>query len=108
MEFKASDGTELTISPSLQKDIWIESYRGIAYLPKFANAGLVSHVVLAACGEDESAYEDRIKHEGRFTSAFLSVLEKSVTDTLTYAELIKRLDYLPSYVPAHLFAHGRS
>ena len=69
---------------------------------------MLFELVLAACGEDESAYEDRIKHEGRFTSAFLSVLEKSGTDTLTYAELIKRLDYLPSYVSAHLLTQGRS
>ncbi|KZV76174.1 hypothetical protein PENSPDRAFT_680379 [Peniophora sp. CONT] len=99
MEFKDGAGTELTISSSYQRDIWVHSQRGVAYLPKFANAGLTSHVVLAACGPDESAYEDRIKHEGRFTSAFLSVLETAGTDTLTYAELIRRLDYLPSQTP---------
>ncbi|VDB91742.1 unnamed protein product [Peniophora sp. CBMAI 1063] len=99
MEFKSVDDKELTLDPMYQRDLWASAQRGIPYMANFANTGLTSHVVLAACGPDESAYEDREKHEGRFTSAFLGVLENAGTDTLTYSELIGRLDNLPSQTP---------
>ncbi|KZV66217.1 hypothetical protein PENSPDRAFT_667856 [Peniophora sp. CONT] len=102
IEFKAADGlTDVTVNPSYQQNYWasVDSHRQVVVASQFANAGLRSHVVLAACGPNESAFEDRIKNEGRFTSAFLRVLEKAGTDTLTYAELIRRLDYLPSQTP---------
>lgn len=97
MEFKGKDDTKLTISSTYQKEIWESFERGLVGLPLFANTGLRSHVVLAACNSDESAYEDRFTREGRFTSAFLRVLEVSGTDTMTYSELVRRLDTLPSY-----------
>ncbi|KZV73885.1 hypothetical protein PENSPDRAFT_682439 [Peniophora sp. CONT] len=101
IEFRSDDGTrEYTISASYQNEIWGGAVeRGLAKLDKFANGGLESHVVLAACGPDESAYEDFGTHEGRFTSAFLRVLKASGTDTMTYSELIRRLDNLPSQTP---------
>ncbi|KZV66269.1 hypothetical protein PENSPDRAFT_96886 [Peniophora sp. CONT] len=99
MEFKGKDDTQLTISGTYQKEIWVSFERGLVGLPQFANTGLRSHVVLAACSSDESAYEDRFTREGRFTSAFLRVLEVSGTDTMTYSELIRRLDALPSQTP---------
>ena len=95
MEFKVGD-TEYTISSTYLKSIWDSSARGLVVEPKFANSGLQSHVVLAACSPEESAYEDRATREGRFTSALLRLLTKSGTDTMTYSDLIRRLDILPS------------
>ena len=103
MEFKTADDVKLTISSTYQKDIWADPARGLATnLPQFANGGLQSHVVLAACGSEQSAYEDRSTREGRFTSALLRALEVYGTDTMTYSELIRRLDALPSYVATRL------
>ena len=98
--FKTPDGkADLTVDASYQKDIWGgDSVRGIAQLAEFANGGLQSHVVLAACASDESAYEDRHTREGRFTSAFLRAVKVAGTDTMTYSELMRRLEILPSCV----------
>ncbi|KZV76182.1 hypothetical protein PENSPDRAFT_474063 [Peniophora sp. CONT] len=100
MEFKSLDGkTDITISASYEQYLFPGDHRGIADLPEFANAGLRSHIVLAACGPKENAYEDRQRHEGRFTSALLRVLKGAGADAITYAELMRRLDNLPSQTP---------
>ncbi|VDB91753.1 unnamed protein product [Peniophora sp. CBMAI 1063] len=100
IEFKSSNGTELTVNASDHPNFLTGFRRGtVDYLPEFLNSSLTSHVVLAACGPHESAYEDSIRKEGRFTTAFLSVLANAGTDTLTYADVINRLSYLPSQTP---------
>lgn len=105
IDFKSEDhpGIQHTISASYQQELWgdereepVEDSRGIPYTTAFANSGLQSHVLLAACSPEQSAYEDCGTREGRFTSAFLNVLEVAGTDTMTYSELIRRLDKLPS------------
>ncbi|KZV61918.1 hypothetical protein PENSPDRAFT_658546 [Peniophora sp. CONT] len=108
IEFKNKDdpSIEYTIRASYQQELWgdereepVEEKRGIAHLAAFANSGLRSHVLLAACSPDQSAYEDCGTREGRFTSALLHELETAGMDTLTYSELIRRLDKLPSQTP---------
>ncbi|KAH0832379.1 hypothetical protein J3R83DRAFT_13411 [Lanmaoa asiatica] len=51
--------------------------------------GLQSHVLLAACGEKELAYE----HEGRglFTTALLETLKNCAIDDLTYSAVLERI-----------------
>ncbi|KAG8795058.1 hypothetical protein FRC12_018354 [Ceratobasidium sp. 428] len=56
---------------------------------RFSHTGIWSHVLLAACGASEVAYEH--KDRGVFTSALLAVLNAMNVDKLTYNELIKRL-----------------
>ena len=64
--------------------------------PKSQLIGLGSHVLLAACGEKERAFED--DDGGMFTKAVLSALRKSDFDlaTLTYSNLIKKVGNLGS------------
>ncbi|KZV62714.1 hypothetical protein PENSPDRAFT_758509 [Peniophora sp. CONT] len=45
------------IPPSLDKDIWEEDSRVIGVVPGFANTGSKSHVLLAACRENQNARE---------------------------------------------------
>ncbi|VDC02345.1 unnamed protein product, partial [Peniophora sp. CBMAI 1063] len=100
ISFESKDGKkDVTISASYQRDIWAPSLRGIASMPEFSNTGLRSHIVLAACGPEESAFEDRRTHESRLTAALLRVLREVGPDTLTYAELIRRIDCIPSQTP---------
>ncbi|VDB83368.1 unnamed protein product [Peniophora sp. CBMAI 1063] len=101
-----------TIDPSYQKEIWgadncqdrslrsIERGVGGKVDPSaFANGSLQSHVLLAACSPDQSAYEDCVVHGGRFTSALLALLKQPTAGAMTYSELIKRLDKLPLQTP---------
>ncbi|VDB83370.1 unnamed protein product [Peniophora sp. CBMAI 1063] len=67
--------------------------------PRFADSDLQSHILLAACSPEQSAFENRSVRRGRFTSALLTLLRKPGTGTLTYAELIQRLDNLPQQTP---------
>jgi hypothetical protein len=52
-----------------------------------------SHVLLAACGAHELAYENN--NEGAFTSALLQLLKVTGVGSITYAEIIDRLEDLP-------------
>lgn len=59
----------------------------------FSNRALRSHVFLAACGENEVAWE----REGRgvFTNALLETLRQFGPDGMTYAGLVQKLPSLP-------------
>lgn len=76
-----------SIPEDLDNDIWGgragKIPHGLAYY------GLRSHVLLAACGEKELAYE----HDGRgqFTTALLSTLKDCAASDLTYTEVLKRI-----------------
>lgn len=86
----------MNLDPSIPKefdnDIW--GGRTGAIPNNFALHGLRSHVLLAACSENELAYE----HEGRgqFTDAVLSTLNACAVNDLTYADVIERIR-LPKY-----------
>ncbi|KAF8548558.1 hypothetical protein OG21DRAFT_1422872 [Imleria badia] len=78
---------DYTIPEDLDQDIWGD--RAGKIHPKFAYHGLRSHVLLAACGEKERAFE----HEGRgqFTTAILETLKNRAIDDITYTEVLEHI-----------------
>jgi hypothetical protein len=60
--------------------------------PGFLHHGINSHILLAACGEKERAYEDQA--EGVFTTALLELLFAVDTQAVTPTNLIQRLPHL--------------
>ena len=64
----------------------------------FEMEGVASHVLLAACLENESAYESNGR--GDFTSALLALLRDPTVamDIVSYLDLIERLPELPKCV----------
>ena len=61
--------------------------RGATVKSGFARKGLRSHVLLAACQSQESAYERTSSQRGVFTLALLDTLIAIGIDKLTYATL---------------------
>ena len=88
------------ISPELDRHLWIgfESSKGLErgtdVNADYTHRGLKSHVLLAACGSEESAIER--KGRGLFTQGLLDTLRTSEIDKLTYARLLQRIPLLPS------------
>jgi hypothetical protein len=60
----------------------------------FTHGGLRSHVLLAACGSEESAIEQMSR--GLFTQRLLETLTTVKIDNLTYAGLLQLMPRLPS------------
>ncbi|KAH7921890.1 hypothetical protein BV22DRAFT_1131900 [Leucogyrophana mollusca] len=95
-------GIEIKEAPAddLDQDIWgaveAKNDRAIAPATGFAQSGLLSHVLLAACGADELAREEN--KQGVFTSALIEAL-KFGAHKLTYAELLQRLPPLSTQNP---------
>ena len=63
----------------------------------FAREGLRSHVLLAACHSQESAYERLSSLRGVFTKALLETFKKIGIDKLTYATLFDL--QMPTFPP---------
>ncbi|VDB91751.1 unnamed protein product [Peniophora sp. CBMAI 1063] len=87
---------DATIDPAYQREYRETQHPGGAThsgLSHFLNYGLKSHILLAACGPREYAYD------GGFADALLKVLKSEDAHRLTYAELINRLDGLPGQTP---------
>ena len=88
------------IPSDLDRDIWIDfesskiSGRGTEVNAGFTHGGLRSHVLLAACGSEESAIERNGR--GLFTQRLLDALMTFEIDKLTYAGLLQRMPRLPS------------
>ena len=85
------------IPTDLDREIWQHSRngRGTQIAPGFLYSGLRSHVLLAACGGNETAREDRVLMRGDFTKALLETLRTVSVDKITYADLIQRIPQLP-------------
>lgn len=82
------------IPANLDQNIWCSSGgRSTQIAPGFLQSGLMSHVLLAACGAKELAKEG--KGRGVFTEAFLEVLAAVGADKVTYTDLIKQMHALP-------------
>ena len=77
-----------TIPADLDDRIW--SDRAGCIPQGWAYHGLRSHVLLAACGEQEKAYE-RDGH-GQFTTALLTTLKKASINSITYAEALRHIN----------------
>ena len=88
------------VPPDLDRDVWINfeslkvSERGTEVNAGFTHGGLRSHVLLAACGSEESAIEQ--KSRGVFTQKLLDALTTFEIEKLTYAGLLQRMPRLPS------------
>ena len=88
------------IPSDLDRDIWNDfepskgSERGTVVNHKFTHGGLRSHVLLAACGPEESAIEQ--KSRGLFTRRLLEAFTTFEIDKLTYAGLVQRMPRLSS------------
>ena len=84
------------------QDVWVDfeslkvSGRGIEVNANFTHGGLRSHVLLAACGSEESALEQSSK--GVFTQKLLDTLTTYEIDKLTYADLLQRMPRLPRWI----------
>ena len=73
------------------QDLWTRDTRGGGVGSGFSGKLHSSHVLLAACGRDEDAYEDRKMKRGYFTTCLLDVLENCDVRCLTYSSLIHKL-----------------
>jgi Caspase domain len=74
------------VPTDLDIDIWKNALVG------FQHHGLRSHVLLAACGAKELAFEQ--EGRGAFTSALLELLRTICAQNITYANLLQRLPTL--------------
>ncbi|KIM25370.1 hypothetical protein M408DRAFT_26358 [Serendipita vermifera MAFF 305830] len=88
----------INIPSDLDKDIW-GGTRGTVIEPKFLKSGLSSHVLLAACGAQETAKENLSGTGGVFTTALLDTLVSVGVEKLTYTDLIQRLPSLVEQTP---------
>ncbi|KIM22184.1 hypothetical protein M408DRAFT_28909, partial [Serendipita vermifera MAFF 305830] len=84
---------KVDIPSDLDRYIW-KGQRGAAIEPGFLKGGLHTHVLLAACGAQETAKENSTGTRGVFTKALLDTLVAVGADKLTYTELIQRLPTL--------------
>lgn len=83
---------------SLDQEIWsdVPQCRDVNVVKGFAQAGTKSHVLLAACRETESAFENN--RRGYFTQELLRALRSVKPDKVTYKDLMKRVSDIPGYV----------
>ena len=79
------------IPPSLDEAVWgkLPKGRALEVVSGFAQFGLSSHVLLAACKQDEKAHEEN--HRGKFTGALLHVLREVEAHKLSYKDLMERI-----------------
>ncbi|KZV67675.1 hypothetical protein PENSPDRAFT_754732 [Peniophora sp. CONT] len=94
--FELDEGT--MVPSTLDEDIWGKVYEGRASgIPSgLVQSGTRSHVLLAACGENEKAYEGY--QRGIFTQVLLEELRKVKADKITYRDLMRRID-IPIQTP---------
>ena len=75
--------------------------RALQIPSRFGRTNDHSHVLLAACGKGQSAYELKDGSHGIFTSALLKVFERETLEEETYESLVERLD-MPRWYEFHL------
>jgi hypothetical protein len=73
-----------------------ENARGLARENTLCNAGVRSHVLLAACGEEERAREQT--GQGLFTTELINCFKLRGIGNYTYEELIAGFKPLAEYV----------
>ncbi|TFK31409.1 caspase domain-containing protein [Crucibulum laeve] len=74
--------------------------RSIGVAQGFSGKFHASHVLLAACGRDQSAYEDPKTGSGLFTQALLKILGGHDIEDLTYTSLMHKLN-MPTWQTPH-------
>ncbi|KDQ52438.1 hypothetical protein JAAARDRAFT_73132 [Jaapia argillacea MUCL 33604] len=85
------------ISLDLDQRICGTDARGSVTLPEFRHTGLSSHMLLAACGADETAGE--INQRGVFSKALLKLLQSVGVEKLTYRDVLTSIDAMPDQNP---------
>ncbi|KAJ3500507.1 hypothetical protein NLJ89_g9765 [Agrocybe chaxingu] len=93
------------LRPLGDEKIWARGARGGTVPEGFADRFHESHVLLAACGREESAREDPRTKRGLFTSSLLKVLNNQDMPTLTYTSLMHRLK-MPYWQTPHCEGYG--
>ncbi|KAG6809127.1 hypothetical protein H0H92_001457 [Tricholoma furcatifolium] len=84
--------TSPRLSPRCDEDILSNnSVRGAGLAIGYAGKHHASHILLAACGREQVAYEDPRTNCGMFTSSLLKTLSKYNVSDLTYTALMHRL-----------------
>ncbi|KAF9525305.1 caspase domain-containing protein [Crepidotus variabilis] len=97
------------INPSLDEKIWSKASpsRGGRAAVGFAGQYQASHVLLAACGRDQFAYETKTGQRGMFTTTLMKVLESENIHSLTYTSLMHKLR-MPAQQTPHCEGQGVS
>lgn len=86
------------IPAGLDKDLFSNSgTRGARVAARFRHHGLRSHVLLAACAQDEEAKEENTS--GDFTRVLLKALTGVPTTEITYEDLMQRMEKLTKQTP---------
>ncbi|TDL22051.1 hypothetical protein BD410DRAFT_840169 [Rickenella mellea] len=80
--------------------------RGAAVAPGFGGQNQESHVLLAACGREELAWENPKTQRGLFTTALLEALSESDLCDLTYNTLFRKI-HIPVGPPQTPHCYGR-
>lgn len=79
------------IHPDIDRQILIRETRSAGTAHGFSGRFHASHVLLAACGRDQVAWEDAKSGHGMFTNGLLKILNSYGVDELTYTALMHKL-----------------
>ncbi|KDN35168.1 hypothetical protein RSAG8_11813, partial [Rhizoctonia solani AG-8 WAC10335] len=106
-----TDLPELPASPD--KDIIQDALSGSRDIVDPSSLGLSfegmdSHVIMAACGHGEVAYENGVEKHGYFSSALLKLLRSVKVDSLTYKGCMQRLPALRTRNPQNPVCEGKN
>lgn len=80
------------LSPDCDKNILMHDIRSAGIAQGFSGKFHQSHVLLAACGRDQQAWESKANGHGIFTMSLLKILTAGSIDNLTYTSLMHKLD----------------
>jgi hypothetical protein len=80
--------------------------RALRIASGFGNAHDHSHILLAACGKEQSAYELDDGSHGIFTSRLLKLFESGRLEEVTYETLMDHLD-MPPWCGLHLHSSAK-
>jgi hypothetical protein len=76
---------------STDRDIWETDMSSDQDAERYSGRFRASHVLLAACGREQMAWEDPKSKRGLFTYNLLKILMSNDMETLTYRSLMDRL-----------------
>jgi hypothetical protein len=79
------------IMPKVDERIWSRSRGANRVGDDLSGKHSASHVLVAACGRDQFAYEKKGLNHGEFTYALLKVLYNEDIRNLTYTALMQKL-----------------
>ena len=83
------------LKPTSDQSIWSREVRRGGIAAGFSGKFHASHVLLAACGRDQFAFENPREHRGLFTMSLIKVLKSEEFSTLTYVSLMHKIRMPP-------------